>query len=180
MPDYAQPPQAPEQKEAEVGLLETNSELPNPAAHAPASANNGEAPVPAGMAPAYGQASPQGYAPPPQGYAPPQQGPPAYAQAPTPPQAPAPAQAPPAPIIINIQQNASGFNWAPPPAPAAVSQANCPPGMEYFLGINSITVHQKVSCSENCSSLCCPCIAPCVHEGNEYTVRRSFTSIEKF
>ncbi|CBY07299.1 unnamed protein product [Oikopleura dioica] len=122
------------------------------------------------MAPAYGQASPQGYAPPPQGYASPQQGPPAYAQAPTPPQAPAPAQAPPAPIIINIQQNASGFNWAPPPAPAAVSQANCPPGMEYFLGINSITVHQKVSCSENCSSLCCPCIAPCVHEGNEYTL----------
>ena len=144
------------------------SEILVPAGHSPdgnpddspASDENAEAPVPAGMAPAYGQAPPQ-QAP----------GAPAYAQAPAPAQAAPPAQAPaPAPVIINIQQNAGGFNWAPPPSQAAVAQANCPPGMEYFLGINSITVHQKVSCSENCASLCFPCITPCVHEGNEYTV----------
>jgi hypothetical protein len=170
VPEYAQPPQAPEEKEAEVSPSEIPVPAGNPinetsasedAAETPASEDSAEAPVPAGMAPAYGQA------PPPQGDAPPQQGAPAYAQ---PPGQAAPAAPAPAPIIINIQQNAGGFNWAPPPNQAAVAQANCPPGMEYFLGINSITVHQKISCSENCSSLCCPCITPCVHEGNEYTV----------
>ena len=116
---------------------------------------------------AYGAPSPQPYgAPPPHAYgAPPAQ---AYG-APAPAPVPAPA-APQQPIIINIQQNAGGFNWAPPPSQAEVARANCPPGMEYFLGINSVIVHQSVSCSDNCSSLCCPCIAPCVHEGNEYNV----------
>ena len=162
MPEYAQPPQLPEEKEADV----SPSEIPVPAGHptneneTSASEDSAEtaAPVPAGMAPAYGQAPP------------PQQGAPAYAQAP---EQAAPAAPAPPPVIINIQQNAGGFNWAPPPNQAAVAQANCPPGMEYFLGINSITVHQKISCSENCSSLCCPCITPCVHEGNEYTVSSS-------
>ena len=139
---------------------EVNAELPvsaGPIADEKTSSDdNAEVPIPAGMAPAYGQA-PQA---------------PAYAQAPpaSAPQAPAPVAPAPAPVIINIQQNAGGFNWAPPPAPAAIAQANCPVGMEYFLGINSITVHQQISAAENCSSLCCPCIAPCVHDGNEYTV----------
>ncbi|CAG5107399.1 Oidioi.mRNA.OKI2018_I69.chr1.g3301.t1.cds [Oikopleura dioica] len=114
----------------------------------------------------YRQPAPQAYgAPPAQAYGAPRPPAPAPVQAPAP--APAPA-APQQPVIINIQQNAGGFNWAP--RPSQVARQNCPPGFEYFLGVNSVVVHQNISCSVNCTSLICPCCTPCVHSGNEYNI----------
>ena len=116
----------------------------------------------------YRQPAPQAYgAPPAQAYGAPRPPAPAPVQAPAPAPAPAPA-APQQPVIINIQQNAGGFNWAP--RPSQVARQNCPPGFEYFLGVNSVVVHQNISCSVNCTSLICPCCTPCVHSGNEYNV----------